>query len=122
MDLSIPIPGKQVDPMSRFLSKAALNFNLTDCLEAFIQDEQMEKCGYKCQKCKSEDNFRNQMTIWRYPPILVIHLKRFVYNSTFKQKLNANVSVPLKLDMQPYAPYNPSNYSNVTIFRAASSL
>lgn len=49
MDLSIPIP------------KQPGNFNeairLEDCLSMFIQEEVMEKCGYKCSKCKREDNF-----------------------------------------------------------------
>ena len=46
MDLSIPIP------------KRRKLVTLDDCLEDFIVDEFMEKCGYKCKKCLREDNFK----------------------------------------------------------------
>lgn len=46
MDLSIPLPK----------SKRLSSISVQDCLEAFISDEFMEKCGYKCQKCKKEDS------------------------------------------------------------------
>jgi ubiquitin C-terminal hydrolase len=42
------------------------------------------------------------MTIFRFPKILVIHLKRF-YNSTMRrEKLSTTVNLPDKLDMRPY--------------------
>ena len=113
MDLSVPIPVRHEDQRSRYLARPTIS--LEDCLGAFIQEEQMEKCGYKCQRCKSEDNFRNQMTIWQSPPVLVIHLKRFVYNSTWKQKLNARINVPKRIDMQAYSPYNSSKRNNVDL-------
>jgi ubiquitin C-terminal hydrolase len=96
MDLSLPIPMSQ----DKYRS-----LTLQDCLKAFIQEEQMEKCGYKCSKCKSEDNFKNQMTVWRYPKVLVIHLKRFLYSSTLKKKLNSKIDIPLNVDMRPYSPF-----------------
>ena len=37
----------------------------------------MEKCGYKCEKCKAVDKMEKGFTIFRFPRILVIHLKRF---------------------------------------------
>jgi ubiquitin C-terminal hydrolase len=81
MDLSLPIPN------DKLLGKGSSTLELEDCLRAFIQEEDMEKCGYKCTRCKSEDNFKNQMTVWRFPKILVIHLKRFLYSQTWKEKL-----------------------------------
>ena len=71
----------------------------------------MEKCGYKCSKCKKEDNFKNQMTVWRYPKVLVIHLKRFVYNMTWKKKLDTKINIPLTVDMKPYAPFSSKFYA-----------
>lgn len=47
MDLSLPIP------------KTIHNgVTLQDCFESFTADEFMEKCGYKCAKCKKEDSCR----------------------------------------------------------------
>jgi ubiquitin C-terminal hydrolase len=37
----------------------------------------MEKCGYRCEKCKVEDKMEKDFSIFRFPKILVIHLKRF---------------------------------------------
>lgn len=46
------------------------------------------------------------MTIYRFPKVLVIHLKRF-YNSTMRrEKLSTSVRIPKVLDMTPYAPYS----------------
>ena len=46
------------------------------------------------------------MTVWRYPQVLVMHLKRFVYNNTLKKKLDTKINVPLTIDMKPFAPYS----------------
>jgi ubiquitin C-terminal hydrolase len=47
-----------------------------------------------------------EMTIFRFPKILVIHLKRF-YNSTMRrEKLSTTVNIPTTLDMRQYAPYS----------------
>ena len=47
MDLSLSIPRGGM----RIIGK----IELQACLRAFIQEEKMEACGYKCQKCKYED-------------------------------------------------------------------
>lgn len=78
MDLSIPI---QKNKNKQLIS-------IDDCLEDFISDELMEKCGYKCAKCKKEDSCKKQMTIWRFPKVLVIHLKRFQNTYARREKLN----------------------------------
>lgn len=79
MDLSIPIPKSTgSSKYGKFMSSnGGGKISLEDCLEAFISDESMEKCGYKCSKCKEEDVCKKQMTIWRFPKVMVIHLKRF---------------------------------------------
>lgn len=64
----------------------------------------MAQCGYKCPKCKGVDTMEKEMTIFRAPKVLVIHLKRF-YNSTMRrEKLSTTVNLPAKLDMTPFAP------------------
>jgi len=94
MDLSIPIP------------KQTRTVGLTDCLSAFVTEESMEKCGYRCARCKREDNFTKQLTVQRFPQVLVIHLKRFKVDFTKREKLNTGVNIPLTVDMAPYAPYS----------------
>lgn len=46
------------------------------------------------------------MTFYRFPKILVIHLKRFYNSYMRREKLNTTVSIPQSLDLSPYAPYS----------------
>lgn len=91
MDLSLSIPNK----MSNGL-------DLKDCLRNFTASEKMEKCGYKCSKCKAVDKMEKDITVYRFPKILVIHLKRF----SRREKLTTSVNVPKILDLAPYGPYS----------------
>jgi len=68
--------------------------SLDECLETFIKAEMMEACGYKCQSCKKVDNFKKDMTIYRFPKIMVIHLKRFYNSSMRREKINTTITIP----------------------------
>ena len=112
MDLSVSIPRSAV----RYTGYV----NVLDCLNSYVAPEVMERCGYKCQKCKAVDNMEKDITIFRFPKILVIHLKRF-YNSTMRrEKLSTTVNIPESLDMRPYAPHS-SKLFLVRIFLGHSS-
>ena len=90
MDLSVSIPRKAV----RFTGYV----DVSECINSYTTPEVMERCGYKCQQCKDVDNLEKQMTIYRFPKILVVHLKRF-YNSTMRrEKLSTTVTIPETLD------------------------
>lgn len=91
-DLSLSIPNK--------MSMGSLG--VADCLKNFVASERMEKCGYKCSKCKAVDKMEKDITVYRFPKILVIHLKRF----SRREKLTTTVTVPKKLDMSVYGPYS----------------
>lgn len=86
MDLSVPIPRKAV----RFTGY----IDLTDCLRSYTAGEIMEKCGYKCVKCKAVDQVEKDMTVFRFPPVLCIHLKRFYNSSMRREKLSTHVTIP----------------------------
>lgn len=66
----------------------------------------MENCGYKCSNCKGIDNMEKDITIFRYPKILVVHLKRFYNSSMRREKLSTTIQIPTTLDMRPYGPYS----------------
>jgi ubiquitin C-terminal hydrolase len=44
------------------------------------------------------------MSIFRWPKILVIHIKRFYNSSSRREKLSTTVNIPSVLDMSPYGP------------------
>ena len=91
MDLSLSIPSKSMG-----------SIGLADCLKNFVASERMEKCGYKCSKCKAVDKMEKDITVYRFPKILVIHLKRF----SRREKITTTVSLPKKLDLSVYGPYS----------------
>ena len=66
-------------------------------MQSFIQPEKMEECGYKCsnKNCKKVDNFKKDMSLFRFPKILVIHLKRFYNSYMRREKLNTTVKIPM---------------------------
>jgi len=103
LNVSISIPRSAV----RYTGKVRVQ----ECIDNWVAPESMDKCGYKCSKCKAVDNMQKEFTFFRFPKVLVIHLKRF-YNSTMRrEKLGTMVSIPQTLDMTPYAKY--SNHPSV---------
>ncbi|XP_046459200.1 ubiquitin carboxyl-terminal hydrolase 32-like isoform X2 [Daphnia pulex] len=54
--------------------------SLEQCLQAFTREEQLsgdEK--YYCPKCATHQPATKKLQIWRLPPILIVHLKRFQF-------------------------------------------
>jgi ubiquitin C-terminal hydrolase len=99
MDLSVEIPKKAI--------KFTGTVNINDCLDKFIEPEKMIDCGYKCEGCKKTVNVEKDLSIFRFPKILVIHLKRFYHSAMRREKLNTTVTFPTsQLDMRRYAPHS----------------
>ena len=102
MDLSIEIPRKAI----RITGSIALS----DCLDKFIEKERMIDCGYKCSGCKKPVSVEKDLTIYRFPKILVIHLKRFYHSAMRREKLSTTVQFPEKLDVSRYAPHSSKSF------------
>ena len=99
MDLSIGIPRSGV----RFTGSV----KISDCLDKFVEVQRMVDTGYKCEGCKKPVDVEKNMSIFRFPKILCIHLKRFYHSAMRKEKLNTTVQYPAKeLDMRKYAPHS----------------
>ena len=51
---------------------------LKKCLEAFTRQEELgDEEKYYCSECKKHQLASKKLQIWRLPPILIVHLKRF---------------------------------------------
>lgn len=50
--------------------------DLNHCLRAFTSEEKLEQ-WYHCSHCKGKKPATKKLQIWKLPPILIIHLKRF---------------------------------------------
>lgn len=85
---------------------------LRHCLDAFTSEEKISE-GY-CSSCRQHQEMTKKLEIWRLPPVMVIHLKRFQYTQTYRRKLGSLVEFPIEgLDLSStVAPHveNPEKY------------
>ncbi|EGD75888.1 hypothetical protein PTSG_11617 [Salpingoeca rosetta] len=77
---------------------------LTQCLDYYTSKERLTHDNmWRCPVCKEPKEAEKQMEVWKLPDTLVIHLKRFSYNSWWRDKLDTLVDFPLEgLDLGPY--------------------
>lgn len=78
--------------------------SLHDCLDAFTKEEHLgEEEKYYCSKCKQHQLASKKLQIWRLPPVLIIHLKRF-------QLMNGKWVKSHKVVRFPFFDFDASNY------------
>jgi ubiquitin carboxyl-terminal hydrolase 4/11/15 len=79
--------------------------SVSDCIEKYCQMEQLEETEmWYCNKCKKHVRAWKQFHLYRAPPILIVHLKRFQYSATThrRDKIGAFIDFPLEgLDLTP---------------------
>jgi ubiquitin carboxyl-terminal hydrolase 2/21 len=75
---------------------------LSDCFRFFTTPEVLQEGDSPyCSRCKTHRQFTKKMLIFRLPEILVVHLKRFMYNKFSRDKITTDVQFPLeKLNLQ----------------------
>ncbi|XP_075218366.1 ubiquitin specific protease 32 isoform X2 [Lycorma delicatula] len=83
--------------------------NLDYCMEAFTKDEVLtDDEKYNCPKCKEFQLATKKLQIFRLPPIMIIHLKRFQFVNNRWVKSQKVVNVPLEdFDPTPYLATAP---------------
>ena len=64
---------------------------LEDCLDAFSKQEKVPDAY--CSKCNDLRDQSKEMTLWRLPPVIIIHLKRFQWGE-LRRKLRDLVEFP----------------------------
>lgn len=80
----------------------ALN-SVTDALRRFTAQETLSgDNAYRCDACERHTSATKQVTLHHMPPVLVIHLKRFAFDSWLASKMSHFVRYPLSLDVRPY--------------------
>lgn len=86
------------------------------CIEQFEMKETLgEDNAWYCSKCKKHQKANKKMQIYKAPPILICHLKRFKYNQSSLGyhaygnsvgKINQLIDCPHTLDMSNYVLNN----------------
>lgn len=74
--------------------------SLEHCLKAFTAQETLE---YSCQHCHKMQPAAKKLQIWRLPPILIVHFKRFQFAGQKWIKSQKIVQFPL-------SDFDPSDY------------
>jgi hypothetical protein len=84
--------------------KSEKGIDINQCLKLFTEEEQLGTGEeWYCTRCKEFKMGFKQMQMWRLPPVLLLHLKRFHYTRYFRDKMCDLVHFPLKnLNLGPY--------------------
>ena len=72
--------------------KQAGAVTLEECLDAFSKEEKIPEAY--CSRCKDFRVQTKRMSLWRLPPVMIIHLKRFQFTQTMRRKLRDLVVFP----------------------------
>ena len=76
--------------------------DLSACLQSFTNEEEIGEGEWYCEKCGTHRNAFKKLDIWRLPPILIIHLKRFSLQNGKWQKCKRKVIFPDSFDPTPF--------------------
>jgi len=78
------------------------SITLEECLDSFAEEEKIP--DVYCSKCRDLQVQTKRMNIWRYPPLVMIHLKRFQFTQHMRRKLRDLVVFPIEgLDLSRIA-------------------
>jgi hypothetical protein len=53
--------------------------------------------AFQCEVCQDRTPATKRLRLHRLPRVLLLHIKRFKYNGTTREKLTTNVTYPLKV-------------------------
>jgi ubiquitin carboxyl-terminal hydrolase 4/11/15 len=74
--------------------------DLDGSLRMFSRDEQLDmENRWFCPHCQTYVCARKQMSVWRLPPVLICHFKRFMRTASSPMKVETKVKCPLSMDM-----------------------
>lgn len=70
-----------------------------DCIEKYCQKEQLEETEmWYCNRCKKHVRAWKQFHLYRAPPILIVHLKRFHYSATTHRRDKITAFIDFELE------------------------
>lgn len=86
------------EEMAAVLTKKKTGVSIMDCIEKYCELEQLDESDmWYCNKCKEHVRAWKRVSLYRTPPILIVHLKRFHYSSTThrRDKIDTLIDFPL---------------------------
>ncbi|CAE7454305.1 USP8 [Symbiodinium natans] len=98
--LTLPIPGQEDD--------APTERSLEDCMNAFSKQEELCQDDWVwCDQTQQRERSLKKIELWTAPECLIIHLKRFVADSSSIEKDNTFVHFPFELDLSQWLSGGP---------------
>jgi len=91
--LSVPVP------------RETTSARVVDALDKYLESELLTGDErWLCPKCDRKVNARKKIDLWVLPPVLVLHLKRFEFDSRALQfrKIGTTLTAPLTLDLSAH--------------------
>jgi len=70
---------------------------LTDAIEKYLDEELLTHDEqWYCERCCKKVDARKKIDLWKLPPVLILHLKRFEFDmrTLRTRKIDANLSAP----------------------------
>ncbi|XP_057203712.1 ubiquitin carboxyl-terminal hydrolase 8 isoform X2 [Triplophysa rosa] len=101
---------------------ASSKCSLQDCLKLFSKEERLTDSNrFYCRHCKTHRDAIKKMQIWKVPPILLVHLKRFKYDGRWREKLQTLVDFPLdNLDLSQYVIGPKQNLKKYNLYAVSN--
>jgi len=97
------------------------NIDLDECLNLFTTEEQLgPQDAWFCSNCNGLKQAFKKFDIWTVPPILVIHLKRFSYKSSFREKIETFVDFPFYLDLSTRIKSSNNTQNNYQLYAVSN--
>jgi len=77
---------------------------LESCINLFTQQEKLSATDtWYCAQCKEHREALKKFDVWKLPRILVVHLKRFQFSRTWREKIETRIEFPVEgLDLTRY--------------------
>jgi len=73
------------------------DLSIYDCIDLFTRQEQLSVTdSWFCPQCKKHQRAFKKLDLWRLPEILIVHLKRFQYSRSSREKIDTAVHLPVR--------------------------
>ncbi|VDM37864.1 unnamed protein product [Toxocara canis] len=69
---------------------------ISECFDLFTRQELLSDDNlWYCPRCKEHQRATKKLDLWRLPPVLIVHLKRFHFTRWSREKIDLPVEFPL---------------------------
>jgi ubiquitin carboxyl-terminal hydrolase 4/11/15 len=63
----------------------------------FTSREQLDESeAWYCPQCKKHQCAYKKLDVWKLPKILIVHLKRFQYSRYNREKIDTEITIPVR--------------------------